>query len=237
MASESASALLSDQALLSTEQSWPRVTVSLHELTVTRQSRARALQPSTLPASLAAAAGALLNPCGARGAVPLAALSRVSARFAAGSATLVLGSPGSGKSTLLRAVAGRLDGGGGGEAAAVRYNGVPLPGLAAERGLQPRRLAAYAPQVDQHQAFLTVRELLSFAHASSAAALPAGASPAAARSRRARRRCPRARRRRRRARRARAWTASSRCSGWASARRPSSATPSCAACRAARSGA
>jgi len=118
MASEAASALLADQAVLSAEQAWPRVTVSLHELTVTRQARARALQPSPLPVALAAAAAAMLNPCGARGAVPLAALSRVSARFAAGSATLVLGSPGSGKSSLLRAVAGRLDGGGGAEAGA-----------------------------------------------------------------------------------------------------------------------
>lgn len=112
------------------------------------------------------------------------ALHGISARFAAGTSTLVLGSPGSGKTTLLRAVAGRLDGAGGtSAAAAVRYNGVPIPAVASERGLQPRRLAAYAPQVDQHQAFLTVRELLSFAHASCASALPTGASEVAVRER------------------------------------------------------
>jgi len=176
-ASASAAALLADASLVAAEQSLPRVTVTVDGLTVTRQARSAALYPSSVPFALAGAAGALLMPFGARGAVPLRALDGVSARFAAGSSTLLLGSPGSGKSTLLRAISGRLDGAGAAAAAAVRYNGVALPDLHAQRGLQPRRLAAYAPQEDKHQAFLTVRELLSFAHASCAAS-PAGRSGA-----------------------------------------------------------
>ena len=106
-------------------------------------------------------------------------LRNVTASFKAGTSTLVLGAPGSGKSTLLRAVSSRLS-------APVAHGTVTVGGLTAEalraeRSTLVRRLTAYAPQTDRHQAFLTVAELLSFAHSNSAAPLPAGASPVASR--------------------------------------------------------
>lgn len=77
-----------------------------------------------------------------------------------------------GKSSLLRTIAGR-------QAAdtpsTVHFNGVSAREAAAS-GVKMRRLANYAPQVDVHAPFLTVKETLAFADASCNSALPRDAS-------------------------------------------------------------
>ena len=150
--------------------------VSLRDVTVTRRVPQRQDAVPSLPANVGATLRHLLLPLSTAGTRELQVLSRVTASFRAGTATLVLGSPGSGKSTLLRALSGRLEGTA--PQGAVLYNGEPADVLRSRRGVNLCRLAAYAPQVDVHQTFLTVRELFAFAHESCAAALPAGASGA-----------------------------------------------------------
>jgi len=153
--------------------------VAVDALTLTQRTSARHNAVSNVIEHVAHGLKSLLFPCSTADAVDLPLLSGVSATFAAGSATLVIGSPGSGKSTLLRALSGRLHSTQGRDR--IRYNGVSQAELQTAAGVNLRRLAAYAPQQDQHQAFLTVRELFTFAHASCAAALPAGASETAVR--------------------------------------------------------
>lgn len=122
-------------------------------------------------------------PCSRAGTEEVQMLAGVTATFAAGSSTLVLGAPGSGKSTLLRAVSGRLHSKDPAVSAAVRFSGATLDELKSQRGIEIQRLAAYAPQRDEHQTFLTVKEVLTFAHESCAAPAPEGASEAVAKDR------------------------------------------------------
>ena len=105
----------------------------------------------------------------------LSVLGGVTATLSPGTSTLVLGAPGAGKSSLLRAVSGYLPVD---KDESLRYNGAPISALTSA-GISLRKLAAYAPQIDDHFPLLTVRETLTFAHACANAPLPANA-PAAA---------------------------------------------------------
>jgi ABC-type multidrug transport system ATPase subunit len=93
----------------------------------------------------------------------VAALDDVSATFPAGSSTVILAAPGSGSSTLLRVVSGRARAT---PSSSVTWAGADASSLKA-KGVSISRLAAYCREADEHEAHLTVRETLRFAHTSS----------------------------------------------------------------------
>lgn len=109
-------------------------------------------------------------------------LQGLSGVLRAGSSTLVLAAPGSGTSTLLRLLSGRERPQ---AAESITYNGVtqvrqgltcsfccslvkyprrPAQGAIAAAGINLRRLAAYAPENDDHEPLLTVTETFQFAY-------------------------------------------------------------------------
>jgi ABC-type multidrug transport system ATPase subunit len=112
-------------------------------------------------------------PCVRGRARPVQVLAGLSGTIPAGRSTLILGAPGSGKSVLLRLLAARLDAD---VAESLTYNGLTAAAATAA-GVNLRRLIAYAPQEDSHEALLTVRETLTFMHEACAAPPPADASP------------------------------------------------------------
>lgn len=92
--------------------------------------------------------------------VTIPALAGVSGVLRAGSSTLVLAAPGAGTTTFLRLLSGRLTKQ---HPDAVTYNGATEAQLeAAGTGL--KRLAVYAPERDEHEPLLTVRETFTFAY-------------------------------------------------------------------------
>ena len=86
-------------------------------------------------------------------------LHDVSARFEAGSLTLVLGPPQSGKSCLLRCIAGLLRPAGKSslKAEEISFNGDPVyPSITGgEKRFEPTRVAAYMDEIDRHSPSLT----------------------------------------------------------------------------------
>ena len=72
-----------------------------------------------------------------------------------------------GATTLLKLVAGRLAP----TAGAVTYNGAAVESLA-KGGAFVRKLAAFGAATDEHEALLTVREVVTFAHAAAIARAP-----------------------------------------------------------------
>lgn len=108
----------------------------------------------------------LLGQCVSRAQrVRVAALDCITAEFPAGSSTVILAAPGSGASTLLRLVSGRVRST---QANAVTWSGADAAALKAA-GVSLARLAAYCREADEHEAHLTVRETLHFAHATGVA--------------------------------------------------------------------
>lgn len=107
--------------------------------------------------------------CGPRARVSV--LEGLSGVLRPGTLTLVIGPPGSGKSALLRAVSGRHPAGGAADPVRGRdwHSHVTYAGRTAAElasfGVSASRLAAIAPQDDSHEALLSVRETLTFAHA------------------------------------------------------------------------
>ena len=89
-------------------------------------------------------------------------LHDVSARFEAGSLTLVLGPPQSGKSCLLRCIAGLLRPAGKSslKAEEISFNGDPVyPSITGgEKRFEPTRVAAYMDEIDRHSPSLTVED-------------------------------------------------------------------------------
>jgi ABC-type multidrug transport system ATPase subunit len=139
-------------------------------LSITRRVKARDTAVSSVPATLLSL---VTGPCTRAGSVELRVLDGISGVLKAGTATLVIGAPGSGKSAFLRALTGRLavD-----DPKAITYNGQTPAQLRGVASLP--RLTSYCPQQDIHEPMLTVKETLTFAHATSIAPLPATATAA-----------------------------------------------------------
>lgn len=121
--------------------------VTVDNLIATQDVGKRSGHTANLLQHFARGVRSLALPCSRAGTEVVQMLAGVTATFAAGTSTLVLGAPGSGKSTLLRAVAGRLHSRDPAVGAAVRFSGATLSELKSQRGVDIRRLAAYAPQV------------------------------------------------------------------------------------------
>lgn len=121
--------------------------VSVDNLIATQHVGKRSGQTANLIQHFARGVRSVALPCSRAGTEEVQMLAGVTATFAAGTSTLILGAPGSGKSTLLRAVSGRLYSRDPAVGAAVRFSGATLDELKSQRGIQMARLAAYAPQV------------------------------------------------------------------------------------------
>lgn len=121
---------------------------------------------SSIPRS---AASQLIGNCASRAPrTRIAALENVSASFPAGTSTVILAAPGAGSSTLLRLVAGRVRAT---PASAVTWSGSDTLALKTA-GVSIARLAAYCREGDEHEAHLTVRETLHFAHSTGVTPVP-----------------------------------------------------------------
>lgn len=93
-----------------------------------------------------------------RQTVSLDAIAGVSGVLRAGTSTLIISAPGAGTTSFLRLLSGRLAKQNPGQ---VLYNGVTEGELEAG-GVGLKRLAVYAPERDENEALLTVRETFDF---------------------------------------------------------------------------
>lgn len=98
------------------------------------------------------------------------ALRGVSLTLLPGSSTAILAAPGAGATSLLKLVTGRKSP----TAGSLSYNGMSLPELSS-KGVYVSKLASFCAATDEHEALLTVREVVEFAHT---AAVASSVSPA-----------------------------------------------------------